>query len=63
MDKHKSVLTPDDLARRYDTTKEALASLRHYKKGPKYFKLGRRVYYRLEDILEYERTATEKETA
>lgn len=63
MEEVKAVLTPDDLARRYDTSTANLASLRHFGKGPKWFKLGRRVYYRLEDVLEYERTATEEATA
>lgn len=60
---YTDILTPGQLAERYDTSAANLASLRHFGKGPKWFKLGRRVYYRLEDVLEYERTATEEATA
>ncbi|RBP64150.1 hypothetical protein DFO66_10722 [Brevibacterium sanguinis] len=57
------VFTPEELAKRYDTTPPALAALRHKGKGPRFFKLGRRVYYRLEDVLAYERDAIQERTA
>lgn len=57
------VFTPEDLAKRYDTTTAALATLRHKGKGPRFFKMGRRVYYRLEDVLAAEESAMQERTA
>lgn len=57
------VITPEELANRYDTTTAAIATLRHKGKGPRFFKLGRRVYYRLEDVLAYEESALQDRTA
>ncbi|KAB1947456.1 hypothetical protein BI49514_03240 [Brevibacterium iodinum ATCC 49514] len=59
----KGVFTPEDLAKRYDTSTAALATLRHKGKGPRFFKMGRRVYYRLDDVLAYEEAAMQERTA
>lgn len=59
----REVFTPEDLAKRYDTTAAALATLRHKGKGPRFFKMGRRVYYRLEDVLAHEEAAMQERTA
>lgn len=57
------VFTPEELAKRYDTTTANLANLRHKGKGPRFFKLGRRVYYRVEDVLAAEEAALQERTA
>lgn len=49
------ILTPDDLIVRYPhSTRQTWANKRYEGTGPTYFKVGRRVYYRLEDVLEWE---------
>jgi len=49
------ILTPDQLAQRWRTSRSYLANLRSQGKGCPYVKLGRRVVYRSEDVRAYER--------
>ncbi|AOP55053.1 helix-turn-helix transcriptional regulator [Brevibacterium aurantiacum] len=57
------VFTPEELAKRYDTSTAALAMLRHKGKGPRFFKLGRRVYYTVAEVLAYEESSAQERTA
>ncbi|HQO64131.1 MAG TPA: helix-turn-helix domain-containing protein [Syntrophorhabdus sp.] len=43
-------LTPKDAAYIYGLSEGTLANLRYNKKGPRYFKVGRKVLYRIEDL-------------
>jgi helix-turn-helix protein len=49
------ILTPDQLAARWHTSRSYLANLRSQGKGCPYVKLGRRVVYRAEDVRRYEK--------
>jgi hypothetical protein len=48
------LLTPEDLANRWSTSKSYLANLRSQGKGCPYVKISRRVMYRAEDVRKYE---------
>jgi len=48
------VITPDQLAARWLTSRGYLANLRSQGKGCPYVKLGRRVVYREKDVERYE---------
>lgn len=44
-------LTPDDMVERFpDTNRQTWAQMRYRGTGPKFFKVGRKVYYRQEDV-------------
>ena len=49
-------LTTEELAVRLRTSPQTCRYWRHIGKGPRGFKAGRRVLYRLEDVEEYERS-------
>ena len=49
------IITPDQLAIRWHTSRSYLANLRSQGKGCPYVKLGRRVVYRAEDVRQYEK--------
>lgn len=60
------VLTDEDLCARYPgTNRQSWAQRRYTGKAPRFFKVGRKVFYRVEDVLEWEennlRTSTSKE--
>lgn len=50
----KPVLTPDELAERWSMSRESLAYLRYQGRGPRFFKAGRLVRYRLADVEAFE---------
>jgi hypothetical protein len=52
-------LTTDEVADRYRTTPETVRYWRHIGKGPRSFKVGRRVLYNLADVEAWERVARE----
>jgi hypothetical protein len=54
MTKDALYLTTGELARRWSTTKEALAQHRFHGKGPRYVKLNRRILYSLADVEQFE---------
>lgn len=61
-------LTIDDMNARYPgTNRQSWAQHRYNGTGPAYFKVGRRVYYRPEDVATWEdsqvRTRTDEEVA
>lgn len=60
-------LTVEDMIDRYPgTNRQIWAQLRYRGSGPKYFKVGRKVFYRMQDVLEFEesnlRTRTDDPT-
>ena len=46
----RKALTTKEVSEVYPTDQGTLANLRWQKKGPKYYKIGRKVLYRPEDI-------------
>ena len=56
-------LTPDDLVANYPgTTRQTWAQKRYEGTGPAYFKVGRRVFYRPEDVAEWEQSQVRNRT-
>jgi hypothetical protein len=55
-------LTPDELVTRYrgQVNKRTLANWRSHRDGPKYTKIGGRVLYRLDNVVEWENKRTLK---
>lgn len=58
MDADLGLMTTDQLAARWSTTRGNLANLRSAGTGPRYVKIGTRVHYRVADVLAYERAST-----
>jgi hypothetical protein len=54
MDRVSPILTPEQLADRWCTSRGYLANLRNQGKGCPYLKLSRKVVYRLMDVEKYE---------
>lgn len=54
MDGIKGLITAEQLAIRWRTSRSYLANLRNQGKGCAYIKLGRRVMYRVADVKRYE---------
>lgn len=52
-------LTPDELSTRWNIAAKTLANWRSMGRGPAYSKIGRVILYPLEEVVEYERDATE----
>lgn len=50
----QDLMTPDELAARWDTTRQGLASMRYRGNGPRFVKIGRRIFYRVADVSAYE---------
>lgn len=48
------ILNPDELGERWEMSRQALAQQRYMGKGPKFFRTGRKVFYREEDVLAWE---------
>lgn len=46
----KRALTPEGVSEVYQIPKGTLANLRSQKRGPRYYKVGRRVIYFIEDV-------------
>lgn len=46
----KKALTPKDCEIIYGLNTGTLANLRFFKRGPRYYKLGKKILYRVEDI-------------
>jgi predicted site-specific integrase-resolvase len=59
-----AILTPDDLAERYHgITTATLTDWRYKGKGPRFFRAGKRVFYRESAVAEWEASAEAEETA
>lgn len=50
----EKILTSAELAERWHMNERSLSNWRVEKKGPKYFKIGKVVFYRIRDVLRYE---------
>jgi hypothetical protein len=55
-------LTTEEVAQRFRTSPETVRFWRHSGKGPRSFKVGKRVLYALEDVEAWEREAREGAT-
>lgn len=59
------LLNPDQLGDRWGKTRQALANMRFRGDGPAFVKIGRSIFYRVEDVLAFEesqiRTRTDDE--
>lgn len=56
-----AVFTPEELAERYHTTPEAVRMWRYRGNGPKFFRTGKRVFYREAAVLEWEQQRQDDE--
>lgn len=59
----KSCLNQKELAERWTISARTLERWRWTGEGPAFLKIGGRVVYRLEDVLEYERSRQRRSTA
>jgi hypothetical protein len=53
MDQNKRMVGPDKAEGLYSVPKGTLANWRSQKKGPKFYKINRKVLYRLEDLEDF----------
>lgn len=58
-----SFLTPRELARRWSTTLNTLSQWRWYGRGPQFFKMGRRVLYKIAEIERFEEEQSYQNTS
>ncbi|OGP85316.1 MAG: hypothetical protein A2V87_08570 [Deltaproteobacteria bacterium RBG_16_58_17] len=49
-DNKKKTITPREFAEIYGFAEGTLANLRYHKRGPRYFQVGRKVLYFVEDV-------------
>lgn len=59
----ETFLTADQLAKRWVIRTETLSQWRWNGRGPQYLKIGRRVLYRLEDVLCFEEQKRRQNTS
>lgn len=61
------LLTPDQLGERWEKSRQALAQMRYRGTGPRFVKIGKSIFYRVGDVLEFEesqvRTRTDDEVS
>lgn len=56
-------LTIEDMIDRYDgTTRQTWAQARYEGRGPAFFRVGRKIFYRLEDVLAWEESQVRTRT-
>ena len=48
------LLNPERLGERWGKSPQALAQMRYRGDGPRFLKIGRNVFYRVQDVLEWE---------
>ena len=58
-----AVFTTEELAERYQTTAEALRLWRYRRTGPKFFRAGKKVFYREAAVTELEQEQEAAESA
>lgn len=49
-----NLLNPDQLGERWQKSRQSLAQMRYRGDGPKFVKIGKSVFYRETDVLEFE---------
>lgn len=54
----KEVLTTENLASRWSLAAGTLKNWRSENKGPSYIKIGKNIFYKLSDVIEYEKKQT-----
>ncbi len=54
----RTVIRERDLARRWRKSVRSLQRLRRVRSGPRWLRIGATIYYRAEDILEFESART-----
>ena len=52
----QDLFTPEQLAKRWNTTHGTLAQWRFHGGGPMFVKLGHKILYRKEDVVKYEKS-------
>ncbi|MBN9343935.1 MAG: hypothetical protein BGO76_00345 [Caedibacter sp. 38-128] len=57
------LLTPQDLAKRWNLEPNTLGQWRWNGRGPKYLKINRSILYRLEDVEEFEKQKVRHSTS
>jgi hypothetical protein len=63
-EQRERILTPAELAARYPgMTEKTVADWRYKRTGPPFFRAGKRVYYRLPDVLAWEAGRTEQQAS
>ncbi|MCK1801782.1 DNA-binding protein [Brevibacterium sp. R8603A2] len=62
MNEATDIATVDEYCARYGITREAAAQERYRGMGPRFFKRGRRVYYRWADIFAWEAAMVQDRT-
>lgn len=63
MQYQQDLLSPEDLAMRWGTTRGSLAQMRYLGRGPLFIKINAKtVRYRLMDVLDYETAQTRQQT-
>ena len=50
LSRHRDLLTQKELSERIDTKESTLAQWRYLGRGPKFVRLGRKIFYRQQDI-------------
>ena len=55
----KDLISPEILADRWKMTPYTLAQWRWVKKGPRFTKIGRQIFYRISDVIHYEVTLSQ----
>jgi hypothetical protein len=59
----EDVLTTEQLAERYHTTPAAVRDWRYKGTGPRFFRSGKRVFYRVASVLMWEKEQEDKQAA
>lgn len=57
-----NLLNPDQLGERWQKSRQSLAQMRYRGDGPKFVKIGKSVFYRESDVLEFEESQTRTRT-
>lgn len=58
----EAVLTTDQLAERYGVSVRTVAAWRARGEGPPHLKIGRRIFYAVRQVEEWEKTKTEEQS-
>ncbi|GAA2015396.1 hypothetical protein GCM10009755_28950 [Brevibacterium samyangense] len=62
MEPNSGIWTEDEYRARHGKTKNAVRQERYMGTGPKFFHSGRRVFYRVQDVLDWEESRLQERT-